>query len=86
MIEIRMKIPEYIRENGLQLNWDGESEVEVRIDNKEVLLFANKSGLLSLANLLVNLSQDRVPSGEHIHLDPLNSLEDGSIALIIGRK
>lgn len=35
------------------------------------------------ARHLLTLAQDSVPSGTHIHFDDLNSLEDGSIGLII---
>ena len=39
--------------------------------------------MISLSRHLLTLAQDSVPSGTHIHFDDLNSLEDGSIGLII---
>lgn len=86
MNEIKLQIPEYIREEGLILNWDDSSEVEVKIEGEEVLLFANKEGLISLANLFLNLSQANVPSGVHIHLDSYSSLEDDSNDMIVGKR
>ncbi len=46
-------------------------------------LSANREGPLSLANILMDLA-DESP-GTHLHLDEHNSLEDGSIELVIGR-
>jgi len=51
--------------------------------NNTAIIIANKEGLLSLANHLVNLAQDAIPKGSHIHFDDSNSLEDGSVELII---
>lgn len=48
-----------------------------------ILVLANKSGLISLANHLLNLAQDKIENGVHIHLDEYNSLEDDSVDLII---
>lgn len=48
-----------------------------------VIISANREGLLSLANHLLNLAQAEVPCGTHIHLDEYNSLEDGSLDLIV---
>ena len=85
MNEIILEIPTYSRDEGLRLNWEDDSTVEVKIEGKEVLLFANRKGLISLANLLLNLSQDEVPSGEHIHLTDYAELENGSNDLIVGK-
>ena len=46
-------------------------------------IIANKEGLTSLANHLLNLAQDNVPRGYHLHFDESNSLKDGSSELII---
>ena len=51
-----------------------------------VVVTANKAGLLSLAKQLLFLAQDEVPMGYHFHLDETNSLEQGSLELIIQKK
>jgi hypothetical protein len=51
-----------------------------------MILTANKEGLLSLANHLLNLAQDKIPSGYHMHFDENNSLEEGSLDLILEKK
>ena len=58
-------------------------EISVELINGQVLISANKAGLVSLANQLLNLSQDAAPSGSHMHLDDYDSLEAGSIEMVI---
>ena len=50
-----------------------------------IILNSNKVGLVSLANHLLNLAQEDVPSGYHIHLDAYGSFEEGSSDLIISK-
>jgi hypothetical protein len=70
----------------MDFEWEDDFEIEVKIENNGVLLFANKEGLISLANHLLKLSRDEFPSGYHFHLDKYNSLSDGSNEIIIGKK
>ena len=83
-MEIILKIPEFSKTNGFQYNWHDNFKIETQItDNKEIILSANKEGLISLANLLLNLAQDSVPINYHLHFDEYNSLEEMSKELII---
>ena len=68
----------------MELKWIGDAEIAVTVNGQEVLLSANRDGLLSLANHLTTLALDTTP-GAHIHLDEYNALEDGSSQLIIQR-
>ena len=70
----------------MDFDWDNNAEIEVTIENKSVLLFANKEGLISLANQLLELSKEEFPIGYHFHLDQYNSLEEGSSEIIIGKR
>jgi hypothetical protein len=70
----------------MDFDWEDNFEIEVKIDKNTVLLWANKDGLISLANHLLKLSEDEFPSGYHFHLDDYNSLEEGSNEIIIGKK
>ncbi|MBX7171462.1 MAG: hypothetical protein K1X72_10945 [Pyrinomonadaceae bacterium] len=70
----------------MQFDWEDDFEMEVKIEKNQVILWANKEGLISLANHLLKLSTDDFPSGYHFHLDQYNSLEDGSHEIIIGKK
>jgi hypothetical protein len=78
-----LKFKEYIPENGIELTWEEGFEIKCTIEDGSILIDANKAGLLSLANHLVNLAQDNIPGGSHLHFDEYNSLEDGSTELII---
>ena len=63
------------------LNWEPDSEITVQTNNGEIVISANKPGLLSLAHHLTTLANGT--PGDHIHLDEHNSLEEGSTELII---
>ena len=65
----------------MELKWIDGFVINVKIQERDVVLSANREGLLSLANHLVALSE--CESGCHLHLDKYNSLEDDSAELII---
>ena len=65
----------------MNIDWLEGSEIRVITYNGEIVISANKEGMLSLAKQLMTLA-DGVP-GDHIHYDENNSLEDGSADLII---
>jgi hypothetical protein len=66
------------------MEWDDWFQIKVTLINPgTVHILANEAGLRSLARLLLTLANDKAPNGSHWHLDPPNSLEEGSIELII---
>ena len=65
----------------MKFKWEDGFVIKVEVQNKDVVLSANKEGLRSLANHLQALAEE--PPGSHFHLDEYNSLEDGSNELII---
>ncbi len=81
-MNITIEIPEYSAD-GLRLNWTEGFMLKVESSETAVVVSANKAGLLSLANHLLNLAQDAVPGGSHLHFDECNSLEEGSTELIV---
>lgn len=78
-----IEIKEYVKEKGIELTWVDSFMIKCSIEREGVIISANKEGLLSLANHLITLSQESIPTGNHLHFDELNSLEDGSKELII---
>ncbi len=74
---------EYIEENGIELTWENAYNIMCMIEGNSLKILANKQGLLSLANHLITLAQDTIPSGNHLHFDEYNSLDDDSKELII---
>ena len=67
----------------MKIEWIDGSKIRVNNDNDEVVISANREGLLSLAGQLTALAEGAL--GDHIHYDENNSLEEGSAELIIER-
>ena len=65
----------------MDMNWVDGFTIKVWGENGNVVISANKEGLLSLASQLKTLAEEAV--GCHCHYDEYNSLEDGSCELII---
>ena len=85
-MKITVEIPEYKPEVGFRFLWEDNFEISTHTETNAVLISANKEGLISMARHLLSLAQENIPSGYHIHLDEYNSLNDGSIELIVVRK
>ena len=69
----------------MRIEWVGDFKIDVRLDSDNtVVISANRDGLLSLARQLTTLADSIV--GSHIHYDDFNSLEDGSIPMIIQKR
>jgi hypothetical protein len=79
-----LEIPRYSPERGLTLVWEPGSVISVVQNDREVVLHANRAGLVSLARHLLTLAQEGVPCGHHVHFDELNALEPGSAELVVG--
>ncbi len=85
-MRFEIDVPDYTEEHGIQTIWEAECVITTKVEKSgHMLIAANQAGLISLAGALLSLAQPRVPIGQHIHLDELNSLEDGSCELIIQR-
>ena len=65
----------------MNLKWEQDFVIHVRAEGNEVILSANRAGLISLANHLSALAEES--PGTHLHLDAYNALEDGSAELIL---
>ena len=66
----------------MKIEWVDGFKIEVGIDiDNDVVISANREGLLSLARQLTALANESI--GSHIHYDDYNSLEEGSIEMII---
>ena len=67
----------------MKIEWVDGFEIKVASENGEIMISANREGLLSLAKHLTALA-DGMP-GDHIHYDVNNSLEEGPAELVIER-
>lgn len=63
--------------------WCENFKISTSFNNDTFVVKANKEGLESLGKQLIQLSQDDIPVGFHLHYDEYNSLEDESISLVI---
>ena len=68
---------------NVKIEWVDGSEIKAVAENGEIVISANREGMLSPAKHLTALA-DGIP-GDHIHYDVNNSLEDGSTEMIIER-
>jgi hypothetical protein len=85
-MNMQFDVPDYDENTGLKRVWENGFEVEVSNKNDEIVIIANKAGLISLAIQLLTLAQDGIPSGYHLHYDEVNSLEEGSSQMIVQKK
>ncbi|WP_199138700.1 Imm32 family immunity protein [Pedobacter sp. ASV12] len=85
-MEIRLNIPEYNAGQGLQVTWEEGFEIESSIADSQIIISANRAGLISLAKQLLILAQAEVPNGAHFHYDEYNSLAEGSKELIVQKR
>ncbi len=67
----------------MDIAWEDGFTLSVRFDGSAVVLSGNREGLRSLAAQLNALAE--AAPGSHIHYDENNSLEDGSVELIVER-
>ena len=72
------------REGDIMMNMEWTDGFRIFVSagrDREVTVSANREGLLSLARQLRRLADGL--TGDHIHYDEYNALEEGSAALII---
>lgn len=65
----------------MDIRWKEGFEIRVDIFDDTVVINANREGLLSLAAQLADLAGEE--PGCHIHYDEYNSLEEGSVEMVI---
>jgi hypothetical protein len=65
----------------MNIEWEDGFSISVNANSDEVMVSANRAGLLSLARQLTALANEE--PGAHIHYDTYNSLEDGSKELVV---
>ena len=65
----------------MKIEWVNGFEIKTAVKGGEIIISANREGMISLAKQLMALAEG-VP-GDHIHYDEYNSLEEGSLEMII---
>ena len=65
----------------MEITWVDGFEIKTTVSGGEIVLSANREGLLSPAAQLTALANGS--KGDHIHYDACNSLEEGSADMVI---
>lgn len=68
----------------MNIEWKDGYRIRVKAVRNQIVISANKEGLLSLQQQLAALAEEK--PGSHIHYDENNSLEEGSAELIIEKE
>ena len=68
----------------MKIEWIEGFKISVSNNNNVLIISANREGLLSLAKQLETLAESE--TGNHIHYDQYNSLEQGSIEMVISKE
>ena len=75
------------------MNYDLEKnsliKTEIEKNDKEgdsFYIIANKEGLITLSNILLEMAKDECVDGYHVHLDEWSRLEKGSVELTLMKK
>lgn len=71
---------------GVLFDPDGDFSLDVRIVDGAVMIFGNRDGLRSFAQLLVDLAEPTVPVGHHVHLPSRVCLDQGSASIAVVRQ
>ena len=82
-MNLQIEIPDYSLNEGFKHEWCKDFQIKTSFEGNVFVIKANKEGLISLAKQLLQLAQDGVPNGYHLHYDELNCLENGSSDLVI---
>ncbi|MBR3365088.1 MAG: hypothetical protein IKG53_09485 [Solobacterium sp.] len=67
----------------MKIEWVDGFEIKTAVENGGIVISANREGMLALAKQLTALAGGK--PGDHIHYDENNSLEEGSMEMIIER-
>ena len=73
----------YSPNEGFKYEWCKDFQIKTSFERNVFVIKANKEGLISLAKQLLQLAQDDVPNGYHLHYDEFNSLENDSPDFVI---
>ena len=67
-MKITVDIPDYDG-RSLDVVWESDSEYTISIHGDDVIILANRNGLISLAKQMLYLAYNNLPEGSHIHYD-----------------
>ena len=83
-MKINLELPDYDG-RAADVLWEGDATVRVEAMGPEVVLSADRAGLISLAKQMLYLADESLPAGSHVHYDDL-LLDEGSNRVLIIEK
>ena len=82
-MKIAVDLPNYDG-NGLDVIWEEGSKYTISIGKGNVVITANKSGLISIAKQMLYMAYNDLPIGSHVHYDSFfTKISPDNIELII---
>ena len=85
-MKIIVDIPNYDG-NGLDVIWETGSKYSVSVEANNVVISANKSGLVSLAKQMLYMAYNNLTTGSHIHYDSFfTRMTDEDFELVIEKE
>ncbi|MFC3964132.1 Imm32 family immunity protein [Nocardia jiangsuensis] len=76
--------PEYDETGGVRMEWEAGFSILVQNHGPEILIQANRAGLISLARILLTLAGTTTPAGAHVHLTGGQEI-DTDLGLVVDR-
>lgn len=67
-MRITVNLPDYDG-NGLDVIWEDESNYILDVNEHDIIISANKHGLISLAKQMLYMAYNDLPTGSHVHYD-----------------
>ena len=80
-MNVKVEIPDYDG-NGLDVIWEPGSKFIVDVFQNEIMISANREGLLSFAKQLLYMAYNSLPDYSHIHYDTCFEGADSSYSLV----
>ena len=78
-----IEIPDYDG-NALDVIWEKSAKYSININANNVVLSANKNGLISFAKQMLYMAYSELPKGSHVHYDDFfTKIETNDFELII---
>ncbi|MBQ7433385.1 MAG: hypothetical protein IJ562_04275 [Prevotella sp.] len=85
-LKVTVEVPEYQLGKAITIDRSSDSKIVVAIVDDEMVIAANRNGLVDLARYFLFLAQKTVPNGECIRITDKNGLLKGSIDLKIRKE
>jgi len=67
-MNLNINVPDYDG-NALDVIWEQHAHYSIKVDENNIILAANKEGLISLAKQMIYMAYNDLPRGSHVHFD-----------------